>query len=58
MTIRDLIQLAGQHPITLVAAFLVPPLAAWLLGQMRELGRGREAPWKSDFFMYLHHPIR
>lgn len=46
MTIRELIQLAGQHPLVLVAAFIVPPLLAWLLGQMHERGRGGAAPWK------------
>jgi hypothetical protein len=46
MTTRDLIQLAGQHPLVLVAAFVVPPLLAWLLGQMHERGRGAAAPWK------------
>lgn len=46
MTIRDLIQLAGQHALALVALFLVPPLASWLFGQMHERGRGGVAPWK------------
>ena len=46
MTTRELIQLAGQHSWTLVAVFVVPPVAAWLLGQMHERGRGGVAPWK------------
>ena len=42
MTTRDLILLAGQHPVVLAAAFIVPPVAAWGLGQIHErTGRDR-----------------
>ena len=55
MTIRDLIGLAGQHPLALVIAFLAPPLAAWLLGMMHPRGQGGQAPWKyfSSGLVYL-----
>ncbi|MHB8834284.1 MAG: hypothetical protein ACYC9Y_01005 [Candidatus Methylomirabilia bacterium] len=55
MTIRDLIDLAGQHPLVLVVAFLAPPLAAWLLGLMHPRGQGGAAPWKyfSAVLVYL-----
>lgn len=55
MTIRDLIDLAGQHPLVLLVAFLAPPLAAWLLGLMHPRGQGGTAPWKyfSAVLVYL-----
>lgn len=55
MTIRDLVNLAGQHPLVLVAAFLAPPLAAFLLGLMHPRGQGGLAPWKyfSAVLVYL-----
>jgi len=54
MTVRDLIQLAGRHPLVLVAAFVVPPLLAWLLGQMHERGRGGTTPWKYLYAVLVH----
>ena len=55
MTTRDLVNLAGQHPLALVVAFLAPPLAAWLLGLMHPRGQGGLAPWKyfSSVLVYL-----
>lgn len=55
MTIRELIDLAGQHPLALLVAFLGPPLAAWLLGLMHPRGQGGLAPWKyfSAVLVYL-----
>jgi hypothetical protein len=55
MTTRDLIELAGQHPLALIVAFLAPPLAAWLLGMMHPRGQGGLAPWKyfSAVLVYL-----
>jgi hypothetical protein len=46
MTTRELIQLAGQHPLVLAVAFVVPPAAAWAAGRLHERGRGGAAPWK------------
>jgi len=54
MTLRDLIQLAGQHALALVALFLVPPLASWLLGQMHERGRGGVAPWNHLYAVLVY----
>jgi hypothetical protein len=54
MTTRDLIQLAGQHPGTLLAAFVMPPLASWLLGQMHERGRGGAAPWRYCYAVLVY----
>jgi hypothetical protein len=55
MTIRDLIDLAGRYPMALLAAFLAPPVAAWLLGLMHPRGQGGRAPWKyfSAVLVYL-----
>ena len=55
MTSRDLVNLAGQYPLVLLAAFLAPPLAAWLLGLMHPRGQGGLAPWKyfSAVLVYL-----
>jgi hypothetical protein len=54
MTLRDLIQLAGQHPLLLVVAFVVPPLLAWLLGQMHERGRGGHTPWRYVYAVLVY----
>ena len=54
MTTRDLIQLAGQHPLVLVVAFVVPPLLAWLLGQMHDRRHGGEAPWKYFYAVLVY----
>ena len=55
MTSRDLVNLAGQYPLVLAAAFLAPPLTAWLLGLMQPRGQGGLAPWKyfSSVLVYL-----
>ena len=55
MTIRELIDLAGRYPFALLAVFLAPPLAAWLLGQMHPRGQGGLSPWKyfSAALIYL-----
>jgi len=46
MTTRELILLAGQHPVVLAATFIVPPVAAWGLGRIHERTQGGAAPWK------------
>jgi hypothetical protein len=55
MTIRDLTILAGHYPLALVAAFLAPPAAAWLLGRLHGRGQGGKAPWRyfSAALVYL-----
>ncbi len=54
MTTRDLILLAGQHPVVLAAAFIVPPVAAWGLGQIHERTRGGTAPWKYFYSVLVY----
>jgi hypothetical protein len=46
MTARELIQVAGQHWLVLLAVFLLPPLATWLCGRAHGAGNGGNAPWK------------
>ena len=46
MTTRDLIQLAGQHPVGLLLVFVAPPVLAWLAGSLQGNGRGKLPPWK------------
>lgn len=55
MTIRELMNLAGHHPLALMLVFLASPLAAWLLGLMHPRGQGGRAPWKyfSAVLVYL-----
>jgi len=55
VTIRDLLNLAGQYPLPLAGAFVAPPLVAWLLGLMHPRGQGGLAPWNyfSAVLVYL-----
>lgn len=46
MTTRELIQMAGGHAWVLLAASIVPPLAAWLCGKLHGRSNGGGAPWK------------
>jgi hypothetical protein len=46
VTTRDLIHQADQHPIALAAALAVPPVVAWLAGQLHVRGQGGAGPWK------------
>ena len=46
MTLRELMDVAGHHPLVLVALFLVPPLAAWIAGLIH--GKGGGAPIAGD----------
>jgi hypothetical protein len=46
MTTRELIQLTDRHPLALAAAFVIPPVAAWVIGRVHERGRGGASPWK------------
>ena len=46
MSIRDFFQIAGEHPLALVAVFVALPLAAWLTGLLHGGGGGGAAPWK------------
>jgi len=46
MTIRDVIQWAGQHSLALLVVFFVPPALVWLAGMVHGKERGKFAPWK------------
>jgi hypothetical protein len=46
MTLRDLIQAAGSHPVPVVSTLVALPALAWLVGVCHPKGEGRNAPWK------------
>ena len=54
MTTRELINLADQHPIVLAAAFVAPPVAAWVIGRLHERGRGGLSPWKYVYSVLVY----
>ena len=46
MTLRDLTQAAGNHPVPVVSGLVALPVLAWVLGVCHRSGEGRNAPWK------------
>lgn len=54
MTIRELIQMAGEHPWVLVLAFVVPPVFAWLAGWLHGKEQGKLAPWKYLYSLLVY----
>jgi hypothetical protein len=54
LTIEDLIAAAGQHPGFLVAAFMAPPLGAWLAGRVHGPGGGARAPWRQVYALLVY----
>jgi hypothetical protein len=54
MTTRDLIQLSSQHSVALAITFLIPPLAAWLLGRLHGPNRGGSAPWNYFYSVLVY----
>ncbi len=54
MTIQDLIVLAGDYPLHLVALFLGIPVSAWVLGRLHERGAGGEAPWRYAYSLLVY----
>jgi ABC-type transport system involved in cytochrome c biogenesis permease subunit len=46
MTVRDLMQLADQHPLLVMAVFAAPPAVACLSGFLHGKGNGGRSPWK------------
>ena len=44
MTTREFIQAADSHPLILVAAFVLPPLPAWVYGRFHGKDRGDVTP--------------
>jgi hypothetical protein len=54
MTLRDLIQAAGNHPAPIVAALVTIPALAWLAGVCHRTGEGRNAPWKYAYSVLVY----
>ena len=54
MTTRDLIHWAGQHPVLLLLVFVLPPVLAWLVGQLHGKGQGRLPPWKYIYSVLVY----
>jgi hypothetical protein len=46
MTVRELIDIAGRSPLSLVALGCAPPLLALLAGLVHGPGRGGQSPWR------------
>lgn len=54
MTTRELIVLTGQHPVVLATTFIVPPVAAWVLGRIHGRAQGGAAPWKYFYSVFVY----
>lgn len=54
MTLRDLIQAAGNHPAPVVATLVALPVLAWLVGICHRQGEGRNAPWKYAYSVLVY----
>ncbi len=46
MTLRELIDLIGGHPLRLLLGFTALPLLAWVFGRLHGRGQGGGAPWR------------
>jgi len=46
MTVRELLDWAGNHPWWLLAWFVVPPVLIASIGLLHGRGRGGQSPWK------------
>ena len=49
MTLRELIQTAGSHPLPVAGTLVALPVLAWLVGVLHREGEGRNAPWKYGY---------
>lgn len=54
MTLRDLIQAAGNHPAPVFAALAAVPLFAWIAGISHRDGEGRNVPWKYAYSVLVY----
>ena len=64
MTLRMLIESAGEHPLVLLALFVAPPAAAWVAGRLH--GRGESSvrwdggrsnigsPWRQGYAVLVY----
>lgn len=46
MTVRELMELADQHPLIVGAVFAAPPVVTYLAGLFHGKGGGGQSPWK------------
>ena len=46
MTVRQIIELAGSHPVLFSAILLAAPTLSWVLAFLHGKGRGALSPWK------------
>jgi len=54
MTTRELIQLAGQHPLVLSGYFVAPPALAFVLGRVHGPSKGGLSPWKYVYSILIY----
>ena len=54
MTLRDLMQAAGNHPTPVVSTLVALPVLAWLAGVCHRKGEGRNAPWKYAYSVLVY----
>jgi hypothetical protein len=54
MTLRDLIQAAGNHPIPVISLLMALPALAWVIGICHHRGEGRNAPWKFAYSVVVY----
>ena len=46
MTVRELTQAAGSHPLMVVSMLIGLPVLAWITGLLHHKDKGSDAPWK------------
>ncbi len=54
MTLRDLIQAAGNHPAPVFGTMIAAPALAWIVGICHRPGEGRNAPWKFAYSVLVY----
>ncbi|MBA4387545.1 MAG: hypothetical protein C0404_06160 [Verrucomicrobia bacterium] len=54
MTVRELTQVAGAHPVALGIAVVAPVVLAVVFGLMHGKGRGGAAPWKYFYSVLVY----
>lgn len=53
MTLRDLFEVIGQHPVWVLSYFLLLPLASFLTGKVAA-GEGAQAPWRYVYSVWVY----
>jgi hypothetical protein len=54
MTLRDLIQEVGSHPVPVASMLVALPALAWLVGVCHRKGEGRNGPWKFAYSVLVY----